>query len=59
MHICHLMTNFNEYVDKLQNHVLHTIKICILKKPQSYVLLLTRAIDYSTDVEILHCHLAF
>lgn len=21
---CHLVTNFNEYLEKLQNHVLHT-----------------------------------
>lgn len=49
MHICHLMTNFNEYVDKLQNHVLHTIKICILKKTTELCTAFdSYAIDYST-----------
>lgn len=55
---CHLVTNFNEYLEKLQNHVLHTSTNYVYI--QSYVLLVAlMLLIIGTRRKFLHCQLAF
>lgn len=56
---CHLVTNFNEYFEKLQNHVLHTCNNYVYIKTQSYVLLMAlMLLIMGTRRKFLHCQLA-
>lgn len=51
---CHLVTNFNEYFEKLQNHVLHTCTNYVYTELWALMLLIM-----GTRRKFLHCQLAF
>lgn len=49
---CHLVTNFNEYLEKLQNHVLHTSTNYVFFYTELYTACGSYAFNYRYSTQV-------